>query len=57
MAYLVTRRIGKHLYRYEVESYWDSTKKQSRQRILRFVLPPVRNSPVFAGLITPLCAG
>jgi hypothetical protein len=37
MAYLVTRRIGKHLYRYEVESYWDSAKKQSRQRILRFV--------------------
>lgn len=37
MAYLVTRRIGKHLYRYEVESYWDSIKKQSRQRILRFV--------------------
>ncbi len=37
MAYHVTRRIGKHLYRYEVESYWNSAKKQSRQRILRFV--------------------
>ena len=37
MAYCVTRRIGKYLYRYEVESYWDRTKGQSRQRILRFL--------------------
>ena len=37
MAYLVTRRVGKYLYRYEVESYWDRKKKQPRQRTLRFL--------------------
>lgn len=37
MAYLVTRRVGKYLYRYEVESYWDAVKKQPRQRVLRFL--------------------
>lgn len=37
MAFQVTRRIGKYLYRYEVESYWNPDKKQSRQRILRFL--------------------
>lgn len=37
MAFQVTRRIGKYLYRYEVESRWDPVKKQSRQRILRFL--------------------
>ena len=37
MAYLVTRRIGKYLYRYEVESYRDPVKKQPRQRVLRFL--------------------
>jgi hypothetical protein len=37
MAFLVTRRVGKYLYRYEVESYWDPAKKQPRQRILRFL--------------------
>jgi hypothetical protein len=37
MAYLVTRRIGKYLYRYEVESYRDPVHKQPRQRVLRFL--------------------
>jgi hypothetical protein len=37
MAYLVTRRVGKYLYRYEVESYRDPVKKQPRQRVLRFL--------------------
>ena len=33
MAYRVTRRVGKYLYRYEVESYRDPVKKQPRQRV------------------------
>lgn len=37
MAYLVTRRVGKYLYRYEVESYRDPVKKHPRQRVLRFL--------------------
>lgn len=37
MAFQVTRRVGKYLYRYEVESYWDPDKKQPRQRTLRFL--------------------
>ena len=37
MAFLVTRRVGKYLYRYEVESYRDPVKKQPRQRVLRFL--------------------
>jgi hypothetical protein len=37
MAYLVTRRIGKYRYRYEVESYWDPVRKQPRQRVLKFL--------------------
>ena len=37
MAYMVTRRVGKYLYRYEVESYRDPVKKQPRQRVLRFL--------------------
>lgn len=37
MAYRVTRQVGKHLYGYEVESYWDPEKKQPRQRVLRFL--------------------
>lgn len=37
MAFFVTRRHGKYLYRYEVESYWDRVKKQPRQRVLRFL--------------------
>jgi len=37
MAYLVTRRVGKYLYRYEVESYRDPDTKQPRQRVLRFL--------------------
>ncbi len=37
MAYIVTRRVGKYLYRYEVESYRDPIKKQPRQRVLRFL--------------------
>jgi len=37
MAYQVTRRIGKYLYRYEVESYRHPVSKQPRQRVLRFL--------------------
>jgi len=37
MAYQVIRRVGKYLYRYEVESYWDTTLKQPRQRVLKFL--------------------
>ncbi len=37
MAYKVTRRIGKYLYRYEVESYRHPVSKQPRQRVLRFL--------------------
>ncbi len=37
MAYFVTRRHGKYLYRYELESYWDKAKQQPRQRVLRFL--------------------
>lgn len=32
MAFVVEQKIGKYVYLYEVESYWDSHKKQSRQR-------------------------
>jgi hypothetical protein len=37
VAFFVTRRHGKYLYRYEVESYWDRVKRQPRQRTLRFL--------------------
>ncbi len=32
MSYTIEQKIGKHIYVYEVESYWDSEKKQPRQR-------------------------
>ncbi len=32
MSYIVEQRIGKHIYLYEVQSYWDSFKKQPRQK-------------------------
>ncbi|NOY65444.1 MAG: IS1634 family transposase [Nitrospirae bacterium] len=32
MAYIVEQKIGKHVYVYEVQSYWDSEKKQPRQK-------------------------
>jgi transposase len=32
MAYTIEQRIGKHIYVYEVESYWDSDKNQPRQK-------------------------
>lgn len=32
MSYTIEQRIGNHTYLYEVESYWDSEKKQPRQR-------------------------
>lgn len=58
MAYFVTRRHGKYLYRYELESYWDKAKQQPRQRVLRFlgrvdkegrvIVPPVPHSAVGA---------
>jgi len=31
MSYIIEQKIGKHTYMYEVESYWDKTKKQPRQ--------------------------
>lgn len=31
MSYTIEQKIGKHTYIYEVESYWDKTKKQPRQ--------------------------
>lgn len=32
MSYVIEQKIKGHVYLYEVESYWDSEKKQSRQR-------------------------
>jgi len=32
MPYRVNQKIGNHVYVYEVESYWDTAKKQPRQR-------------------------
>jgi hypothetical protein len=32
MSYTIEQRIGDHTYLYEVESFWDPEKKQSRQR-------------------------
>lgn len=32
MSFVIEQRIGKYIYLYEVESYWDSQKKQARQR-------------------------
>ena len=32
MSYRIEQRRGKHIYVYEVESYWDKEKKQPRQR-------------------------
>ncbi len=32
MSYRVNQKIGKYVYVYEVESYWDSAKKQPRQK-------------------------
>lgn len=32
MSYIIEQKIGKHVYVYEVESYWDSQKKQPRQK-------------------------
>jgi len=32
MAYIIEQRIGRHIYVYEVQSYWDSEKKQPRQK-------------------------
>lgn len=32
MSYRINQRIGKHVYVYEAESYWDPEKKQPRQK-------------------------
>lgn len=32
MAYIIEQKIGRHIYVYEVRSYWDSEKKQPRQK-------------------------
>jgi hypothetical protein len=32
MAYILEKKIGSSIYLYEVTSYWDPDKKQSRQR-------------------------
>lgn len=32
MSYKVNQKVGKYIYVYEVESYWDKSKKQARQR-------------------------
>lgn len=32
MSFLVEQKIGKHIYVYETQSYWDKDKKQSRQK-------------------------
>ncbi|MCF7928862.1 MAG: IS1634 family transposase [Spirochaetales bacterium] len=32
MAYVIEQRVKNHVYLYEVESYWDKEKKQSRQK-------------------------
>ncbi|MBW6481311.1 MAG: IS1634 family transposase [Bacteroidales bacterium] len=32
MAYVIEQKVKDHVYLYEVESYWDKEKKQSRQR-------------------------
>ena len=32
MSYVIEQKIKGHIYLYEVESYWDSEKKQARQR-------------------------
>lgn len=32
MSFRVNQKIGKHVYVYKVESYWDKEKKQSRQK-------------------------
>jgi hypothetical protein len=32
MSFKIEQKIGNHVYIYEVQSYWDSDKKQSRQK-------------------------
>lgn len=32
MSYIIQQKIGKYIYIYEVESYWDKAKKQPRQK-------------------------
>ncbi len=32
MTFLVEQKIGKHIYVYEAQCYWDKNKKQSRQK-------------------------
>lgn len=32
MTYRIDQKIGKYIYVYEVQSYWDSQKKQARQK-------------------------
>ena len=39
MSFLVEQKIGKHIYVYETQSYWDKDKKQSRQK-RRYIMDP-----------------
>ena len=32
MSFQIEQKVGKHIYFYEVESYWDKEKKQPRQK-------------------------
>lgn len=41
MAYIIEQKIKGNIYLYKVESYWDKTKKQPRQR--RVYIGPKRN--------------
>lgn len=49
MSYRVEQKIGKHIYVYEAEGYWDPEKKQSRQR-RRYI---GKKDPVTGEIITP----
>ena len=39
MSYIVKRRVGKHVYAYEVVSVWDKEKKMPVQRTIRYLGP------------------
>jgi len=32
MSFIINQKVGKNVYVYECESYWDKEKKQPRQR-------------------------
>jgi len=49
MTYWVEQKIGKNVYVYEVASYWDSEKKQARQK-RRYI---GKKDPITGKIITP----